>query len=159
LRFIVPLLRLALRPLTAFLLFCFFWPGLLSAETPGGDAQQGVEIQVELAEGLPISQVYVHLTASTGDPDQDDTLKSEVAAAFAVREGAHFRRVLAEFGVKRVQQLDSVQKVELRLYKTVSSGSEVALALLVSPMGGSKNTPKRKGNIGYQRYRGVPDDL
>ncbi len=147
-RFLAPNLRLAVRPLTAFLLIWLVWPGVLRAETPGDNARQGVEIQVELAEGLPIGQVYIHLMSSTGDPDQDDTLKSQVAAAFTLREGAHFRRVLAEFGVKRVQQLDSVQKAELRLYKTVSGGREVALALLVSPMKETvKIPPKDKGIV------------
>jgi hypothetical protein len=105
------------------------------AETSGGEASTGIEIQVELAEGLPVTQVYVHLAPSTGDPLEDDRLRSQVAAAFAIREGDHFQRVLAEFGLKRVRQLSSVKSAELRLYKTVSGGRQVAAALLVASQG------------------------
>jgi len=104
------------------------------AETSGSEASTGIEIQVELAEGLPVAQVYVHLAPSTGDPLADDRLRSQVADAFAIREGDHFQRVLAEFGLKRVRQLSAVKSAELRLYKTVSGGRQVALALLVSPL-------------------------
>jgi hypothetical protein len=105
------------------------------AETSGGEARTGIEIQVELAEGLPVTQVYVHLAPSTGDPLEDDRLRNQVAAAFAIREGDHFQRVLAEFGLKRVRQLSAVKSAELRLYKTVSGGRQVAAALLVAPQG------------------------
>jgi hypothetical protein len=102
------------------------------AQDRASDARRGVEIQAELAEGLPIGMVYVHLRQSTGDPAQDGELKAQVAAAFAVRRGGVFRQVVAGLALKRVQRLPTVQSAEMRLFNTEPSG-QVAVALLVSP--------------------------
>ena len=102
------------------------------AQDRSSDARRGVEIQAELAEGLPIGLVYVHLRQSTGDPAKDEELKAQVAAAFAVRRGGVFRQVVAGLALSRVQRLPTVQSAEMRLFNTVPSG-QVAVALLVSP--------------------------
>jgi hypothetical protein len=103
-----------------------------AAEDGASDARRGVEIQAELAEGLPIGLVYVHLRQSTGDPAKDEELKAQVATAFAVRRGGVFRQVVAGLALQRVQRLPTVQSAEMRLFNTVPSG-QVAVALLVSP--------------------------
>jgi hypothetical protein len=128
-------------------------PVSVVAETGTGEAKKGIEIQAELAEGLPISLLYLHLEKSTGDPAKDEGLKKQIARAFAIPEGTTFRRVVAEFGLKRVRQLDSVQSAELKLYQTVPSG-QVVVALLVSPLEEAAIVPKvakgilATGNIG-----------
>ena len=96
------------------------------------ESTTGGEIQAELADGLPIALVYVHLLRSTGDRQEDDELKRRVADAFGMRKGGVFRPIVAAFALKRVQQLASVEAAELRLYRTVPSG-QVAVAMLVSP--------------------------
>lgn len=111
---------------------------LLATSVPGQaqsgtlESRRGVEIHAELAEGLPIGLVYVHLRQSTGDPAKDEALKAQVATAFAARRGGAFRQVVAEFGLKRVRRLATVESADMRLFNTVPSG-QVAIALLVSP--------------------------
>ncbi len=107
-------------------------PVAVLAQDSAGDARRGVEIQAELAEGLPIGLVYVHLRQSTGDPAKDEELKAQVATAFAVRRGGVFRQVVAGLALQRVQRLPTVQSADMRLFNTVPSG-QVAVALLVSP--------------------------
>lgn len=117
------------------------------AGTPGSDVRKGIEVQAQLAEGLPIARVVVHLAPSTGDQARDDQLRNQVAAAFAISRGAHFRQSSADFGLKRVRRLDSVQAAELRLYKTATGGRQVAVALLVSPMSEAAVVPPRDRGI------------
>ena len=131
-------------------------PVSVIAETGTSGATKGVEIQAELAEGLPIGLVYIHLEKSTGDPAKDEGLKKRVAAAFAIPEGTTFRRVIVEFGLKRVRQLDSVQSAELKLYKTVPSG-QVVVALWVSPLEEAAIVPKKaKGILATGNIRDFP---
>lgn len=112
--------------------FVFGKPERTIAERYDSDTGNGVEIQAELAEGLPVSMVSVHLDRPTGDPGHDEQLKNQVAASFGIANGATFRRVLADFGLHRVQQLDFVQSVELKLYQTVGGSREIVAAILVS---------------------------
>lgn len=107
-------------------------PVVGSAQDLDRNVARGVEIQAEIAEGLPIGLVYVHLRQSTADPAKDEELKSQVADAFAARRGGIFRQVVAGLGLKRVRRLASIESAELRLYNTAPSG-RVAVALLVSP--------------------------
>jgi len=113
-----------------------------SAQTGTGEAKRGVKIQPEIAEGRPIHLVYIHLVKSTGDPAKDEDLKKQVASAFAVGKGGTFRQLVAEFGLKRVRQLVSVQSAELKLYETVPSG-QVVVAILVSPLEETAIVPKK----------------
>jgi hypothetical protein len=94
---------------------------------------RGVEIQAELAEGLPVSLVHVHLVESTGDPAQDAALKREAAIALGVERGGTFRQLPAQLALNRVRELPGIQSAELRLFQTVPSG-QVAVALLVVPV-------------------------
>lgn len=96
------------------------------------ESRRGVEIQAELAEGLPIGLVYVHVERPTGDERATQELKEQVAAAFGIREGQSYRQLVAALGLNRIRQLPSVRSAELRLFNTVPSG-RVAVALLVSP--------------------------
>ena len=102
------------------------------AEPSANRAGRGVEIQAEVAEGLPIGLVHVHLRQSTGDPQKDEGLRTAVTDAFGLRQGGVFRQIVAGFALNRVRQLAGVQAAEMRLYSTVPSG-RVAVALLVSP--------------------------
>jgi hypothetical protein len=70
-----------------------------------------------------------------------------IANAFAIGEGTTFRRVVAEFGLKRIRQLACVQSAELKLYKTVPSGQTV-VAILVSSLEEAAIVPqKAKGML------------
>ncbi len=121
-----------------------------------GDANRGVQIQPEIAEGRPIRLVYIHLVKSTGDPDKDERLKQRAVNAFGIGEGETYRQIVAEFGLKRVQQLASVQSAELKLYETVPSG-QVAVAILVSPLEEGAILPqKTKGILTTGNIRDFP---
>lgn len=131
-------------------------PGSANAETGAGEAKRGVEIQAELAEGLPIGLVYIHLKKSTGDPAKDEGLKKQVVTAFAIAEGTTFRRVVVEFGLKRIRQLDTVQSADCKLYQTVPSG-QVVVAILVSPLEEAAIVPKKaKGMLTTGNIRDFP---
>jgi hypothetical protein len=126
------------------------------ARTGTGEAKRGVQIQPEFAEGRPIHLVYIHLVTSTGDPSTDEDLKKQVASAFAVGRGETFRQLVAEFGLKRVRQLASVQSAELKLYQTVPSG-QVVVAILVSPLEEAADVPqKAKGILATGEIRDFP---
>ncbi len=119
-------------------------------------AARGVEIQTELAEGLPIGLVYVHLAESTGDPAKDERMKSRIADAFGVGKGETFRRIIVDFGLNRVRQLDSVQSAELKCYETLAGGQVVA-ALLVTPATESTAAlQKREGLLSSRNIRDFP---
>ena len=134
----------------------FAGPAPVFSETGVAKTGRGVEIQPELAEGLPIGLITIHLEKSTGDPSGDEALKEQVSAAFALGEGTTFRRVVVEFGLKRVRQLDSVQSAQLKLYQTVPSG-QVAAAISVSPLERKAIVPqKARGMLSTGKIRDFP---
>ena len=131
-------------------------PASVIAENVSTEPKRGVEIQAELAEGLPIGLVYIHLERPAGDPAKDEAFKKEVAAAFAIGEGETFRRIVVDFGLKRVRQLASVQSAELKLYQTVPGG-QVMVAVLVVPMGVVAIIPKKaEGMLSSRDLRDFP---
>lgn len=122
-------------------------PHSVTGKTVTGNAEKGVQIQAEFAEGLPIGLVYIHLEKSTGDPEQDKTLKTQVTDALAVSKGDTFRQILVDNGLKRVRQHTSIQSAQLKLYNTVPSG-QVAIAILVNPLIEAAGvTPKAEGML------------
>jgi hypothetical protein len=133
--------------LAALLLACSF-SGPVSgfAQTGTSKATRGIEIQPQIAEGRPIHLVYIHLEKSTGDPAGDEALRKQVAGAFRISQGAPFRQFIAGFGLKRVQQLTSVQSAELKIYEAVPSG-QVVVALLVSPLEEAAVVPQKVKGI------------
>ena len=140
------------------LFFALNWSGPVAAsgEILNAESTRGVEIQPQLAEGLPIGLVYIHLERPAGDPAKDEAFKKELAAAFAIGEGETFRRIVVDFGLKRVRQLDSVQSAELRVFETVPSG-RVVVALLVSPLEEAAIVPKKpKGMLSSRDIRDFP---
>lgn len=120
--------------------WCMTAPTLGFGQSDAAETRRGVEIQAEIAEGLPIGLIYVHLEESTGDAERDEALRREVADAFGVRKGGTYRRLPAEFGLKQVRRLSSVRSAELRLFQTVPSG-QAAVAILVSPVVEAAATP------------------
>lgn len=123
---------------------------LAIAESHGSDTLTGIQIQTELAEGLPVGSVTIQLMTPTGNPAEDERLTSLVTDAFGITEGGTFRRVSAEFGVNRIRQLDSVRAAELRLYKSVSGGSQVEIIIAVSPVAEDDVLPaKEKGLLAF----------
>jgi hypothetical protein len=116
------------------------------AQDAASESRRGVEIQAEVAEGLPIGLIYVHLQEPTGDPARDEELIAQVTDAFAIRKGDVFRQPVAGFGLKRVQQLASVSSAELHLYNTVPAG-HVAVAIFVSPRAEGAATPAKARGI------------
>jgi hypothetical protein len=143
--------------LSALLLACIFSEPVSGfAQTGTSEANRGVEIQPQIAEGRPIHLVYIHLEKSTGDPAGDEALRRRVADAFGIRQGAPFRQFIADFGLKRVRQLTSVRSAELKLYETVPSG-QVVVAILVSPVEETAIVPqKAKGILATGEIRDFP---
>ena len=123
------------------LAFGMLMPGPAFTAAATDVSSTGIEIQPEIADGLPIELVYVHLERSTGDPEQDEGLKQQVAEAFGIRQGGVFRPVVAGFGLNRVRQLAAVGSAEMRLYRGVASG-QVAVAILVSPRQEAPGVPE-----------------
>ena len=127
------------------------------AQTGTGETNRGVQIQPEIAEGRPIRLVYIHLVKSTGTSDKDEGLKKLVTNAFGIGEGETYRQIVAEFGLKRVRRLTSVQSAELKLYETVPSG-QVVVAILVSPVEETAIVPRKaKGMLATGKIRDFPN--
>ena len=126
------------------------------ANTGAGEVKKGIEIPAELAEGLPIALVSIHLEKSTGDPVKDDKLKKRIAAALSIREGATFRRVIMDFGLKRVQQLDSIESAELKHYQSRPTG-QVIVTILVMPKEETVTvSQKARGMLATGNFRDFP---
>ena len=135
--------------LFSLLVWCFFLligSHLTNVESHGSEVVKGIELQTEFAEGLPVGSVTIQLDMTAGDPEENERLKSQATAAFGITEGATFRRVSAEFGVNRIRQLDTVRSAELKLYKSVTGGSQVEIIIRVSPLVEGSTVPsKTKG--------------
>jgi hypothetical protein len=125
------------------------------AETPPAEAK-GVEILPEIAEGLPIALVYVHLEKSTGDHDRDEGFKKEVSEAFRFRAGGLFRRFAVEMGLKEVRKLASVQSAEFKVYEAVPSG-QIVVVIFVTPISEKEEIPKKpSGMVLSKRIQDFP---
>ena len=111
-----------------------------------GDGPKGIEILPDMAEGLPIALVYVHLTKPTGDSVRDEEFRKEVAEAFPVKQGDPFKPLIVERGLKRVRGLPSVQAAENRVYEAVPS-SQIVVVLFVTPYPEKTEIPKKPGGI------------
>jgi hypothetical protein len=118
--------------------------------TMAGNEPRGVEIQPELAEGLSIALVYIHLEKSTGDPGQDEELKKQVAEAFGFTAGGLFRPLVVEMGLKRVRKLVSVHSAEYKVYEAVPSGQTVVVIFII-PIPEKVEAPKKPGGILFSR--------
>lgn len=131
-------------------------PAMAEAMPDASASARSVEIPADFAEGLPVAMVYVHLRESTGDAAQDEALANEITTAFGLRQGGTFRKQPADFGLKRVRQLESVASAELRLYRMVSGG-DVAVALLVTPATeAAVAAPAAKGMLETGKFADFP---
>jgi hypothetical protein len=102
---------------------------------------KGVEITPELAEGLPIALVYVHLLKSTEDPARDEEVKAKTQEALGIAAGDPFRPLIVDMGMKRVRALSSVQTAEFRVYESVPGG-RIVLVIFVTPLAPGAELPK-----------------
>lgn len=98
---------------------------------PASDPNQHQRIPPGFADGQTIERVYVHLLNPTADADRNESLRSRIADAYAIRPGAAYNEFVSLAAVDAVRQLEAVREVEERLY-SVSGGRQVAVALLVS---------------------------
>jgi hypothetical protein len=144
---ITPVFRLAWLFLSAlFLALNSAGPVSVLAETGTREARRGVEIQPQIAEGLPISLVYIHLEKSTGDPARDEDLKEQAAKAFSLHQGEPFRPIVEDMGLKRVRQVDSVQSAEYKVYAAVPSG-QIVVVIFVTPYLEKMEVPKKPSGV------------
>ena len=95
------------------------------------DPNAGLRIPPNLAEGVPIQQVFIYLRNPTGDAEQDEALRQHVASTFRIRAGGNFSPLFAEQALSEVRQLPFVAAAEYRLYESNLPGP-VILALLVT---------------------------
>jgi hypothetical protein len=149
-----------IRKFLFFAVFCFASHALeavfVIAGAGAAETKQGIETPPEVAEGLPISLVYIHLEKSTGYPERDEALKKQVADAFALGKGEPFRPIVVDMGLKRVRQVASVQSAEYRIYKAVPSG-QVVVVIFVLPISEAEQVPKMsKGILASRDIRNFP---
>jgi hypothetical protein len=83
------------------------------------------------ADGQTIELVYVYLRNPTADAEKDESLRQQVADAYAIRPGLAYNQFLSRAAVGEVRKLEFVRAVEERLY-SVSGGRQIAVALLVT---------------------------
>lgn len=82
----------------------------------------------------------MHLLNPTADADRNESLRSRIADAYAIRPGAAYNEFVSLAAVEAVRQLEVVRAVEERLY-SVSGGRQVAVALLVTVQDTEKAPP------------------
>lgn len=122
------------------------WPAAGIAQLGSAQPDTGIEIPGELAEGLSIGLVHVHLEDSTGDADQDEALRQAAASALGIQQGAIFRRLTQDLSLRRVQALPEVESAALRFFRTVPEG-QVVLALLVTPQQGAPEVMDQRSGM------------
>ena len=123
--------------------FLFFIVLLLSIDAIGTvpaiaknyqvQTKTGIEIQPDLAEGLPISRVDFLLEASTGNQKDDETLIKQAAGIFSLRAVNPFKPLVLEVGLKKLRQMDSIQSVTYKLYEAVPSG-QIIVVISILPI-------------------------
>jgi hypothetical protein len=117
---------------------------------------KGVEVLPEIAEGLPIASIYVHLERSTGDPAGDEEFKKQVTEAFAFRAGGLFRRLIVEMGLKQVRKLASVQSAEYKVFEAVPSGQTVVVIFVTAVLEKEEIPKKPSGMVLSKRIQDFP---
>jgi hypothetical protein len=127
-----------------------FGKQVLAITETGPTESKGVEILPEIAEGLPIALVYVHLEKSTGDHERDEGFKKEVSDAFRFGVGGLFRRLTAEIGLKQVRKLASVQSAEYKVYEAVPS-SQIVVVIFVTPISEKEEIPKKPSGMAVSK--------
>ena len=133
----------------------------LLVNTPGradapGTGSKGIEMLPDMAEGLPIALVYVHLEKSTGDLTRDEEIKKQVAEAFSMEPGDLFRPLVVEMGLKRVRKLPSIQAAQYRVYEAVPSGQTVVVIFITPLPVGTEAPTKPSGMLISRQIRDFP---
>ena len=148
-----------IRTFVLFAVLCFASGALeplpVIAGTEAAGAKKGIEIQPEIAEGLPISLIYIHLEKSTGDPARDDALKKQVTDAFALGVGEPFRPMVVDMGLKRVRRLASVQSAAYKVYDATPTG-RVVVVIFVMPREAAQVPKEPKGMLASRDIRDFP---
>ena len=109
-------------------------------------AKTGIEIQPDLAEGLPISRVEFLLKTSTGDSKDDETLIKQASGIFTLKKGDPFKPLILEMGLKKLRQLDSIQSVTYKLYEAVPSG-QIIIVISILPISEAVTIPKHPSGM------------
>lgn len=99
--------------------------------SPQEDPNAGLRIPPNFAEDFPIQRVFIYLRNPTGDAEQDDAVRQQLAEAFRIQAGGNFSPLFADQGLNEVRQLPFVESAEYRTYRSNLPGS-VIVALLVT---------------------------
>ena len=109
-------------------------------------AKTGIEIQPDLAEGLPISRVEFLLKTSTGDSKDNETLIKQASGIFTLKKGDPFKPLILEMGLKQLRQLDSIQSLTYKLYEAVPSG-QIIIVISILPISEAVTIPKHPSGM------------
>ena len=101
------------------------------APSPSEDPNAGLRIPPNSAEGLSIQRVVIYLRNPSGDAEQDEALRQQLAETFRIRAGGRFSQLFADLGLWDVQQQPEVAAAEYRVYESNLPGP-VMVALLVT---------------------------
>lgn len=119
------------------------------------DKGKGVEVPIGYGEGLPVDYVYVHLFQSTGNHEQDEQLRQQLANMFGLRPGDHFRSIIADAALRHLQNLPSVKSITYRLYQSEPPG-KLVVALLAEPAPKDHEAKKPDGMVISKSLRDFP---
>jgi hypothetical protein len=124
-------------------------PTAPSVVPPEQDPNLGLRLPPGWAEGFPIQQVFVYLANPTGNAEQDEQLRRELATAFGIRAGTNFSPLFADQGLNRVQQLPFVEAAEYRLYQgDFINTANVALLVKLQPEPSEESAPTAQAPTG-----------
>ncbi len=122
---------------------------LAYCETADGETR-GIPLLPDLAEGVPIGLVYVHLEASSGDLDQDNKLKQRVlneAGQASMSIGAPFNRFFADLAVMRIRQASGVKTVRYGVYQADKAVERIVVVFFVEPVVGRAEPAKEPSGM------------
>jgi hypothetical protein len=102
----------------------------LAVQIDARDPNAGVRVPATLAEGIPVSGIFVYLVNPSGDARKDEESRRALEAAFGIRPGSQFDYMVAEGAIAGVRRLPEVNQAEYRLYQMDALRS-VEIALIV----------------------------
>jgi hypothetical protein len=107
------------------------------------ESARGQRISPEMAEGLSIATVTVHLDGSTGDQAGDEDLKQWISARAAVLQGGAFQQFIVDGTMNAIRELSYVESSTYSVYESTPRGQVVlVIEAVATSLPGAPPTPE-----------------
>lgn len=128
------------------------------AQAPFGsdDPNSDLRIPPQLALGLVVWRVHIHVVNPIGDVDRDAAIVAELTSAFTVKAGDAFDDLAAVQALRTVTALSNVADAEYRVYRAESEGAVYVAVLVRLRLEEAAHAPKRSGLFETAKFSEIP---